>query len=114
MGVLLVTAVTAVQQLYMRIRLWRDLVSNLGIPYEYSSISGQNDGCENPVDEFYGRLSVAWDEHLSRTRDANRSGSITRAPQDTAVLQPHLDPRGTGVHVCNGSWLSDARKRTTL
>ena len=67
-------------------------------------IRGQLNGglstCEDPVEDYYGRLAVSWELHSHERRGADPDGD---------VLQPWLDPMGTARRVCNGTWLTDAR-----
>ena len=84
-----------------------------GSPLDASRrIRGQLNGglatCEDPVDEYYGRVSVSLDTH---THSETGSSRVPAGDPDSESLQPHLDPRGTGLVVCNGTWLLDARRQ---
>lgn len=60
-------------------------------------LNGGLSSCVDPVLDYYGKLSVSWEVH-------------TQAATDGEMLQPWLDPLGSSVRVCNGTWLSDARR----
>jgi hypothetical protein len=64
-------------------------------------LNGGLSSCVDPVLDYYGKLSVSWEVHTRAAKGAT----------DGEMLQPWLDPQGSSMRVCNGTWLSDARRR---
>ena len=75
-------------------------------------LNGGLSSCLEPVLDYYGKLSVSWETHSSSSAAAEEEGTAAAAA-DGDMLQPWLDPLGSSMRVCNGTWLSDARRRSS-